>query len=102
MRTIICQGHTYVTESQNTIESGSWSLITEIDKDLPFDDWWNDPDCLDIVNDWDEIKSIQEKLSTKLNSAKCSDCGIDCKVPFIPDGIRPVYCKSCFNLHKNN
>ena len=42
MRTIICQGHTYVTESQNTIESGSWSLITEIDKDLPFDDWWND------------------------------------------------------------
>jgi len=30
-----------------------------------------------------------------LYDAKCSMCGKDTKVPFLPDGKRPVYCKSC-------
>ncbi|HHD92614.1 MAG TPA: DUF87 domain-containing protein [Candidatus Portnoybacteria bacterium] len=31
----------------------------------------------------------------KLYNAKCSICGKETKVPFVPDGKRPVYCKSC-------
>ena len=31
--------------------------------------------------------------------AKCSGCGVTIQVPFIPDGVRPVYCKTC--LKKN-
>ena len=27
--------------------------------------------------------------------AKCDGCGIEVNVPFIPDGVRPVYCKKC-------
>lgn len=30
-----------------------------------------------------------------LYDARCSMCGKDTKVPFMPDGKRPVYCKSC-------
>jgi len=30
-----------------------------------------------------------------LYDARCSMCGKDTKVPFVPDGKRPVYCKSC-------
>ncbi|RLC35267.1 MAG: hypothetical protein DRZ76_00540 [Candidatus Nealsonbacteria bacterium] len=41
---------------------------------------------------------IQQELPPSLPSlfdAKCSMCGKDTKVPFAPDGKRPVYCKSC-------
>jgi CxxC-x17-CxxC domain-containing protein len=30
-----------------------------------------------------------------LYDAKCQKCGNEIKVPFKPDGVRPVYCKSC-------
>ena len=30
-----------------------------------------------------------------LYDAKCQKCGREIKVPFKPDGVRPVYCKSC-------
>jgi len=30
-----------------------------------------------------------------LYDAKCQGCGKEIKVPFKPDGVRPVYCKSC-------
>lgn len=33
--------------------------------------------------------------SSQLYDAKCSQCGKDTKVVFLPDGKRPVYCKSC-------
>ena len=64
LRAIISDNHTYVTESQNTIELGSWSLITEINEELPYDEWWNNPDCLDIVQNWDAIKSKKEQIDS--------------------------------------
>jgi CxxC-x17-CxxC domain-containing protein len=30
-----------------------------------------------------------------LYDARCSSCGKDTKVPFVPDNKRPVYCKTC-------
>jgi CxxC-x17-CxxC domain-containing protein len=38
--------------------------------------------------------------STVLYDAKCSSCGRDTKVVFPPDGVRPVYCKSCLKKIK--
>lgn len=32
--------------------------------------------------------------------ATCSDCGKETKVPFKPDGERPVYCRDCFAKHR--
>ncbi|MEE9563525.1 MAG: CxxC-x17-CxxC domain-containing protein [Nitrosopumilaceae archaeon] len=34
--------------------------------------------------------------------AKCGDCGNECKIPFKPKEDRPVYCKECFQNHKQN
>ena len=33
--------------------------------------------------------------------AKCSACGVPVFVPFIPDGIRPVYCKKCLKTARS-
>lgn len=30
-------------------------------------------------------------------SATCSNCGVDTKINFVPDGVRPVYCKECLS-----
>lgn len=35
-----------------------------------------------------------------LNDVVCSRCGIHTQVNFVPDGIRPVYCKDCLNKIK--
>lgn len=33
-------------------------------------------------------------------SAKCTNCGKTCEVPFRPTGDRPVYCNDCFSKSK--
>jgi len=38
---------------------------------------------------------IRESRQTELFDAQCEKCGKKVKVPFKPDGKRPVYCKSC-------
>ena len=30
----------------------------------------------------------------------CAECGKKCKVPFKPDGTRPVYCQECYRKKK--
>ncbi|MFH1656890.1 MAG: CxxC-x17-CxxC domain-containing protein [bacterium] len=36
-------------------------------------------------------------VSRPLYDAKCNKCGKEIKVIFPPDGVRPVYCKTCLN-----
>jgi len=31
----------------------------------------------------------------EMHKAACSDCGMECEVPFKPDPSRPVYCPEC-------
>lgn len=31
-----------------------------------------------------------------MHKAVCSECGVDCEVPFRPTGGKPVFCSSCF------
>ncbi|MEA3450215.1 MAG: CxxC-x17-CxxC domain-containing protein [Patescibacteria group bacterium] len=33
-------------------------------------------------------------------SADCSRCGVNTKLSFEPDGVRPVYCRDCLSLEK--
>jgi CxxC-x17-CxxC domain-containing protein len=30
-----------------------------------------------------------------MHTATCSVCGVATEVPFVPDGVRPVYCLPC-------
>jgi CxxC-x17-CxxC domain-containing protein len=38
--------------------------------------------------------------SRALYSATCAACGTETKVPFIPRGDRPVYCRACYNARR--
>ncbi len=55
----------------------------------------------DIVEDkitrWSGALEFSDKSSSSdnLHDAKCSLCQKETKVPFKPDGKRPVYCKNC-------
>ncbi len=40
-------------------------------------------------------KNIKRERQLTLYDAQCALCGKDTKVTFKPDGVRPVYCKSC-------
>lgn len=40
-------------------------------------------------------KSMRETRT--MHNATCAACGSATKVPFVPRGDRPVYCKDCFN-----
>lgn len=42
-----------------------------------------------------ESSIIPQSNPPKLYDAKCSNCSKETKVVFLPDGVRPVYCKSC-------
>jgi len=35
-----------------------------------------------------------------MHKIKCSDCGRDAEVPFVPKEGRPVYCRECFQKHR--
>ena len=35
-------------------------------------------------------------------TATCGDCGNECQIPFKPKEDRPVYCRECFQNHKQN
>ena len=37
-----------------------------------------------------------EGSERQLYTVNCSNCGVETQVPFKPSGIRPVYCRDCF------
>ncbi len=47
---------------------------------------------------WSGVIGVAESLpepKPDTYEAKCSNCGATIFVPFVPDGVRPVYCKKC-------
>lgn len=36
---------------------------------------------------------------SELHKTNCSECQKPCEVPFKPNGLKPVYCRSCFKNH---
>lgn len=54
---------------------------------------------------WSGIIGLNQELPRLTEAdkyeAKCDNCGATVYVPFIPDGVRPVYCKKCLkNVRK--
>ncbi len=50
----------------------------------------------------DKINNNEKKASTnKKIIARCARCGKDTEINFIPDGIRPIYCKDCLQTTRN-
>ena len=37
-----------------------------------------------------------------MHKATCSNCGIECEVPFRPTGSKPVFCNKCFENNRNS
>ncbi|MBI1799361.1 MAG: zinc-ribbon domain containing protein [Candidatus Eisenbacteria bacterium] len=35
--------------------------------------------------------------SKEMHATVCSNCGAETLVPFVPTGVRPVYCRDCFS-----
>ena len=56
-----------------------------------------------IVEWWGllEDEPFKAKGLPTLYDAKCSECGKDTKIIFPPDGVRPVFCKTCLKKKKN-
>lgn len=46
------------------------------------------------------FREFSRPVSTVKHKAKCSDCGQECEVPFLPAPGKPVYCRACFPKHK--
>ncbi len=44
------------------------------------------------------IRTMSE--DRKMYKCTCADCGKDSEVPFEPKPDRPVYCKECFQKHR--
>lgn len=38
---------------------------------------------------------------SQMYDAVCSDCGKNCKVPFMPSSGKPIYCSDCFEKRGN-
>jgi CxxC-x17-CxxC domain-containing protein len=48
-----------------------------------------------------EFRRDGDMGSSMAHEAVCADCGKACKVPFKPNGKKPVYCINCFKKEGN-
>ena len=94
-RFIIGGNTKYNVPSFTTVAKGRFSEIKKTTNEIPFMEYWNHKDSLDIVEDWFKIKHILDKTTKRIYNAICSSCKKEIKVPFKPDGVRPVYCTDC-------
>ena len=49
---------------------------------------------------WPRLKNYQMFKKFHLNkhlSTVCSECGVECEVPFKPKADKPVYCRKCWS-----
>lgn len=64
-RYIIAENVTYNVPSPTTVNLGQFSEIKKSTAQVPFDDWWNNSESIDIIQNWDKIKSKREQLSQR-------------------------------------
>jgi len=49
----------------------------------------------DKILRWSGVEEETPEADKTKFEAKCANCGAQVFVPFVPDGVRPVYCKDC-------
>ncbi len=64
-RFIVAQNVTYNVPSPTTVNLGQYSEIKKSTADVPFDEWWNSTESIDILQNWDKIKDKREQLSSR-------------------------------------
>ena len=64
-RYIIAENVTYNVPSPTTINMGQFSEIIKSTADVPFDEWWNSSESIDIIQNWDKVKAKREQLSRR-------------------------------------
>ncbi|OGJ60167.1 zinc-binding protein [Candidatus Peribacteria bacterium RIFCSPHIGHO2_01_FULL_51_9] len=47
-----------------------------------------------------QARRSQTRGPRELHDAVCSQCGVQCQVPFKPVGDKPVLCKECFSAKR--
>jgi len=45
-------------------------------------------------------RGSRDERPREMFTATCGDCGNECQIPFKPKEDRPVYCRECFQKHK--
>ncbi|NYT06471.1 MAG: hypothetical protein GKC04_08950 [Methanomicrobiales archaeon] len=49
---------------------------------------------------FDRGSRFGDRSPREMHTVTCSDCGVECEVPFKPSGDRPVYCRDCLPQHR--
>ncbi len=42
----------------------------------------------------------EDRGPREMHKAVCADCNSECEVPFKPTEGKPVYCRDCFQKHR--
>lgn len=66
-----------------------WTKFSDRSQSKPV---WESPQ---VVMKSKRLREMRDSAGRELHPARCSKCGLDCQVPFVPDPNRPVYCKPC-------
>ena len=64
-RFIIAENVTYNVPSPTTVNLGQFSEIKKSTADVPFDEWWNSTESIDIIQNWDKIMAKRDQLSRR-------------------------------------
>ena len=64
-RFIIAENVTYNVPSPTTVNLGQYSEIKKSTADVPFDEWWNSTESIDIIQNWDKIMAKRDQLSRR-------------------------------------
>ena len=64
-RYILSENLKYNVPSPTQVKFGQYSEIKITNADVPFDEWWNDSESIDIIQNWDKVKAKREQLSRR-------------------------------------
>ncbi len=51
-------------------------------------------------NPFRSFRNSRDTKRAESTTVTCSDCGTECRVPFVPRNDKPVYCSDCFRQNK--
>ena len=51
-------------------------------------------------NPFRSFRNSRDDKKGEYTNVTCSDCGTECRVPFVPRNDKPVYCSDCFRQNK--
>ncbi len=68
-------------------------------------DWWNNPDALEIMTKWNEIKTLTEQYAKRTDDQRyivyCAICGEQTNIPFPPTHGKSYYCPKHLRIYRN-